>query len=174
MDIQPLLIQIASQYKLNPDGTHGISHWGRVLENGLKLAESEGGDLTVIRLFAIFHDACRQNDIIDPGHGKRGARLAEQLLSGHPELSSSQLELLMEACQFHTDGRTKADLTVMICWDADRLDLSRAGIKPHPRHLCTSTAKERSIITWANQRAQSNFSPHFVESEWRPAFFVKE
>ena len=57
MDLIHLLSEIALQYKLNPDGAHGLSHWARVLENGMRLAEIEGGDRTVIRLFAIFHDA---------------------------------------------------------------------------------------------------------------------
>jgi uncharacterized protein len=170
MDIKPLLSQIALQYQLDPNGTHGISHWGRVLENGLRLAETEGGDRTVITLFAIFHDACRHNQSLDPGHGKRGAELADQLLRNHPAVNSSQLELLKTACRHHTDGATDAEITIQVCWDSDRLDLLRAGFRPSPRKLCTATAKQRSVIDWANQRALSNYSPIFVESEWKPIF----
>ena len=173
IDIPPLLSQIASQYTLDPDGTHGISHWGRVFENGLRLAEVEGGDLMVITLFAIFHDACRQNQSLDPGHGKRGADLAGQLLKTHPSVSSNQLELLKTACRHHTDGKTEADITVQICWDSDRLDLLRAGIRPSPKKLCTTTAKGKSLINWANHRAVSNYSPDFVTAEWRPIFLAK-
>ena len=37
--IQPEMIrEILSNYSLDVMGIHGISHWGRVLENGLKLA----------------------------------------------------------------------------------------------------------------------------------------
>ena len=173
IDISPLLAQIAAQYQLNPDGLHGISHWGRVLENGRRLYETEGGDLMVITLFAIFHDACRINQSVDPGHGKRGAALAGQILEDHPSVSSSQLEWLKMACRQHTDGKIEADLTVQICWDSDRLDLLRAGIHPSPNKLCTRSARDRSLIEWANQRALSNYSPNFVESEWRPIFLAK-
>jgi uncharacterized protein len=173
IDISPLLTQIAAQYLLDPNGTHGISHWGRVLENGLRLAETEGGDMTVITLFAIFHDACRHNQSLDPGHGKRGAILADRLLKDHSSVSSRQLDLLKIACHQHTDGKTEEDITIQICWDSDRLDLLRAGIQPSPNKLCTKSAKDKSFIDWANRRALLNYSPNFVESEWKPIFLAK-
>ncbi|MBT5083254.1 MAG: hypothetical protein HOM62_22025 [Rhodospirillaceae bacterium] len=46
-----------------------------------------------------------------------------------------------------------ADITVQTCWDADRLDLGRAGIVPDPRYLCTDAAKEPRMIEWAHNRA---------------------
>ena len=171
IDLKLFLGDIAEQYRLDPNLAHGISHWARVLENGLKLAEVEGGDKTVISLFAIFHDACRYNQTLDPGHGARAARLAKKLLSGHPLVSSNQLRLLTKACRDHTSGRTRANISVQICWDSDRLDLARVGIMPHARRLCTRTAKYPSIINWANDRALTKFSPSYVEQEW--ALFFK-
>ncbi len=168
--LNPFLRDIAKQYRLDPGLTHGLSHWARVLENGLKLANIEGGDITVISLFAIFHDACRHNQSLDPGHGARGARLAEKLLSGHPLVSSRQLRLLKKACRDHTNGRTQADISVQICWDSDRLDLARVGIRPHPQKLCTRAAKDPSVINWANDRALIEFSPFYVNQEWVPFF----
>ena len=47
IDLLYFLSKIAPQYKLKPNGAHGLSHWARVLENGLRLAEIEGGDTTV-------------------------------------------------------------------------------------------------------------------------------
>ncbi len=170
IDLIYFLGKIAPQYKLNPNGAHGLSHWARVLENGLRLAEIEGGDTTVIRLFAIFHDACRHNQTRDPGHGQRGAVLAGELLQGYPEVSQEQLNLLQIACRDHTDGETQAELTVQICWDSDRLDLLRVHIKPSPARLCTGAAKSDEILNWANRRARSKFSPKYVESEWVHAF----
>ena len=166
----PLLSKISLQYKLNPDGAHGLSHWARVLENGLRLAEIEGGDLTVISLFAIFHDACRHNQARDPGHGQRGADLAGELLRGYPGVSPEQLQTLQIACKYHTDGETEAELTVQICWDSDRLDLLRVLIKPSPDRLCTNAAKSKEILTWANKRARRKYSPEYVSSEWAPIF----
>jgi uncharacterized protein len=168
--ILSLLEAIAAQYRLDPQGTHGLNHWGRVLETGVRLAETEGGDLTVIRLFAIFHDACRHNQTRDPGHGARGAALAEQLLGDLSLVSKGQLDLLTLACQNHTDGKTTADLTVQICWDSDRLDLARVPIMPSVKYLCTETAKKDQFMHWANQRAIANYSPHFVRRNWEPIF----
>ncbi|HDD62187.1 MAG TPA: hypothetical protein ENF22_06640 [Chloroflexi bacterium] len=170
MNLGPLLSKISIQYKLNPDGVHGLSHWARVLENGLRLAEIEGGDLTVISLFAIFHDACRHNQARDPGHGQRGAVLAGELLRGYPGVSPEQLKILQVACRDHTDGETEAELTVQICWDSDRLDLARVHIKPSPARLCTNAAKDKEILAWANHRARSKFSPDYVSSEWLQIF----
>ena len=166
IDLKPFLGDIAEQYRLDPSLAHGISHWARVLENGLKLAEVEGGDKTVISLFAIFHDACRYNQTLDLGHGARAAKLAKKLLSGHPLVSSNQLRLLIKACRDHTNGRTRADISIQICWDSDRLDLARVGIIPQPRKLCTRTAKDPSVINWANDRALREFSPSYVDLEW--------
>jgi len=170
MDLSPLLTQIASQYQLTPNGTHGLSHWGRVLENGLKLFKIEGGDEIVITLFAIFHDACRHNQSLDPGHGNRSADLADSLLRGNPLVTDSQLDLLKTACRQHTDGKIKGDLTIRICWDSDRLDLARVGIRPRVRYLCTDSAKSKPIIDWANMRAKNNFTPDFVKFDWNKLF----
>jgi len=173
IDLLYFLRKIAPQYKLKPNGAHGLSHWARVLENGLRLAEIEGGDTTVISLFAIFHDACRHNQAWDPGHGERGAVLAGTLLKGYPGVSQEQLQLLQYACSTHTDGETEAGSTVQICWDADRLDLLRVLIKPSPDRLCTNAAKTTEILTWANKRARSKHSPEYVSSEWAPIFNPK-
>jgi len=172
LDLIPFLGDIARQYRLDPAHTHGLKHWARVLENGLRLAEIEGGDITVISLFSIFHDACRHNQVLDPGHGARGAALAERILTGHPMVSSKQITTLAKACRDHTNGSTKADLTVQICWDADRLDLARAGIMPKRRRLCTASAKDRSLIEWANKRALNDYSPPYVDKEWFPNFII--
>lgn len=173
VDLIQFLAPIAQQYRLDPAHTHGLSHWARVLENGLRLAELEGGDTAVIHLFAIFHDACRRNQSIDPGHGTRGAALAETLLGDLRVVTRQQLDLLVEACRDHTDGKTAADLTVQICWDSDRLDLARVAIMPNPAYLCTGAARSASILSWANQRAQANFTPPYVVDHWLPYFIQR-
>jgi hypothetical protein len=38
-------------------------------------------------------------------------------------------------------GGVDTDPTVQTCWDADRLDLGRVGIKPHPDFLSPFAAK---------------------------------
>ena len=56
------------------------------------------------------------------------------------------MELLTEALKYHSDGYTEADITVQVCFDADRLDLGRVGIKPAPHRLCTASAKSVDVL----------------------------
>jgi uncharacterized protein len=44
-------------------------------------------------------------------------------------------------------------VTVSTCWDADRLDLGRVGIEPHPDYLCTAEARHPETIAAAHGRA---------------------
>jgi uncharacterized protein len=64
-----LVKTVLDRYRLDAGGVHGIRHWGRVLENGRRLALLTGADLRVVELFAIFHDACRWHDALDHDHG---------------------------------------------------------------------------------------------------------
>jgi uncharacterized protein len=163
---RPLIEAIRNQYRLEWNGVHGVSHWARVYENGLRLAGSlPGVSIRVVELFAVFHDARRKNEGFDWGHGRRGAELAKQLRGALFELPDAEYELLHLACCHHTDGHTLADLTVLACWDADRLDLGRVGITPDPRYLCTAVAKDPVTIAWADDRARRREVPRFVIDE---------
>ena len=143
---------------------HGVVHWARVLENGLRLAEATGASVEVVTLFALFHDSRRQDDGYDTGHGFRGAKYAQSLRGTLIHLDNRSFELLYEACKLHTDGLTDGDITLQTCWDADRLDLGRVGITPLPNLLCSDAA--RGIIEWADERAVSEYEPEFVANEW--------
>lgn len=154
MNLDRLLHAVRAEYALSWNGIHGISHWTRVRENGLRLAEQTGAEIEVVECFAYLHDARRLNDNSDPGHGSRGAALARALQGGVLSLSGERLELLVYACTHHTDGLTEADVTVQTCWDADRLDLGRVGIKPDPDLLCTPAARHPSIREWAWERSR--------------------
>ena len=167
MNLADIIAEILSGYSLPARGFHGVVHWARVLENGLKLAESTGANVEVIRLFAVFHDSRRENDGTDDGHGRRGADLAATLRGRLFDLSGTDFALLYRACEWHTEGRTDADITVQTCWDADRLDLGRVGIVPSPKYLCTPAAKVTAIIDWAYSRSVKGYEPDFVTREWR-------
>jgi uncharacterized protein len=134
-------------------GVHGVAHWTRVRENGHRLARATGADKELVELFAFLHDCCRENDRTDPGHGERAADFAASLRGSLILLSDERFELLFEAIRDHEKGFTRADVTVMTCWDADRLDLGRVGIRPDPKYLCTAAAKERDTIAWAYRRS---------------------
>lgn len=161
-----LLKRILDGYSLPPRGTHGITHWARVLENGRRLAAPASADLDVVELFSVFHDARRINEAVDHGHGLRGLKLARELRGSFFELDDGRFKLLEHACAAHTSGHTRADPSVQVCWDADRLDLLRAGIRPNPDHLCTEAAKDPALIEWANARARARFVPALLREEW--------
>jgi uncharacterized protein len=166
-----LLLEIILRgYVLDREGLHGVRHWGRVLENGLRLAVVTGADARVVTLFALFHDARRENDLDDPGHGARGAALARSL---RPTASAGSLlrtipdaefECLLEACRVHTSARTHADVTVATCVDADRLDLPRCGIVVDPARLLTDAARDPAVLGWARARSISDHAGEGLET----------
>lgn len=156
---------IVGGYELNPMGIHGLPHWGRVMENGRRLAKAADADPLVVDLFALFHDARRRNESSDPGHGARGAALARELRDALPALADGQLDLLCNACAYHTDGRVDPDPTIGVCWDADRLDLWRVGIPPFGDLLSTEAARDPAVLSWARERSSEYVVPAFVE-EW--------
>jgi uncharacterized protein len=135
-----------------------------VLENGLRVAETNGADREVVALFALFHDSRRVNESRDDGHGLRGGELAQSLRGTLIHLDDGRFDLLFQACRLHTDGLTDGDPTLRACWDADRLDLARVGIMPKPDRLCTETARE--LLGWASARAVNNYAPTEVLASW--------
>jgi uncharacterized protein len=130
---------IVGQFPLGRASEHGPSHWRRVEQNGLYLAQWSGARPDVVRLFAVFHDSRRLNELNDPEHGMRGAQLAKDLRGRFYELDDPGFSLLAEACCIHTEALSHADPTIGTCLDADRLDLPRVGITPDPVYMSTET-----------------------------------
>ncbi|HPH98452.1 MAG TPA: hypothetical protein PKW33_20625 [Anaerolineaceae bacterium] len=148
-----LLARLKNEYLIDWNGLHGFSHWCRVRENGLFLAEENGANKKVVEYFAFFHDNQRWNDGIDPDHGRRVSQLIRSKFVALLDLTHEELDLLCQACDDHNDGQTEADITIQTCWDADRLDLLRAGIQPDPQFLCTREARRPETIRWATERS---------------------
>jgi len=121
---------------------HGPAHWRRVEQNGLLLATKTGADVTVVKLFSIFHDSRRTNEGTDDGHGARGAAFAEELRGEFFDIDDGRFALLQEACTWHTDRTFSNNPTIGTCWDADRLDLGRVGMIPNPEFMSTEFGKE--------------------------------
>ena len=141
MDYKNLWKIAASQFALGRGSIHGPSHWKRVEQNGLLIAEETGADARVITLFAIFHDSRRINEYTDHGHGSRGAAFAASLRGTHFSMEDEAFALFVAACEGHTDGLIAPDKTIAACWDADRLDLGRVGITPDHRRMGTLPGK---------------------------------
>lgn len=134
--ITPTLFDaVMAQYRLDADGIHGLRHWQRVERFASRIAAEEQIQSDVFSLFALFHDACRRNDGRDPFHGPRGAELVRQFHGTYFNLPLAELDRLCEACEGHTRETHHDDPIISICWDADRLDLTRIGIQPDPALL---------------------------------------
>ena len=142
-----LVGRVRQAFRLDWQGIHGAGHWARVAFHGRSLASDLGVPTLVPRLFALLHDSQRCHEGRDRDHGPRAAQFVRRLQAeGTLELSSTDLDLLMLACEGHSEGAREAPLIVQVCWDADRLDLGRVGIYPDSRRLCTSPAKHAGVI----------------------------
>ena len=152
---QAFIEHCCQAYKMDHDGYHGFYHWMRVLQNGRQLAKAEGANSKVVELFCLLHDTQRRNENYDPEHGMRAAQFAKTLRCKWFDVTDTEMELLTEALVHHSEGYTEGNRTVRVCWDADRLDLGRVGIRPAPDRLCTTTAKRADIISAAYSRSRS-------------------
>jgi uncharacterized protein len=137
-----------------------------VLENGRRLSNITGAKTHVVELFAVFHDSQRINEGIDDGHGRRGADLARELRGIVFELADEDFDLLIQACDLHTEGYMDGDVTIRTCWDTDRLDLGRVGTTPRAERLCTEGARDPNFMKWAVKRGEDLIVPTLVFSEW--------
>jgi len=129
--------------KIDINGLHGINHWRRVCDVGMKLAKLNNADSLVIKHFAFLHDIAREDDFLDKEHGRRSAKFITNNKEVFNELDSHQLAQLIEAVKNHnSDGYKSDDITIQTCLDADRLDLPRVGVWVDADYLQTKEAKD--------------------------------
>ncbi|NDW11965.1 hypothetical protein D0T50_03555 [Bacteroides sp. 214] len=139
VDMDKVIEFVTKGYKLGD--LHGLPHWQRVERNGSILAQP-GVNPYVVKLFAYFHDACRESDGRDIEHGIRAAKMIESLRSTLlKNLTNNEFLQLMAACELHTTTIRVGDLTIDTCFDADRLDLGRCGIVIAPNRMATSKGR---------------------------------
>lgn len=141
LDFEALYTRARREFRLKST-LHGPDHWRRVEVNGLALAPHTGADIVVVRLFAIFHDCKRQDDMDDPEHGRRAATFLAEQRTYLFDIPDEVFALLREAIAHHADGTTHHDPTIGTCWDADRLDLTRCGMVPSPDFFSTRVGRE--------------------------------
>ena len=145
IDYSAIWEKMIDHFSLGDWSPHGPTHWKNVERNGVMLCKLNGADETVIRLFAVFHDAERENDGHDPDHGRRAAALAQMLRETDFSIDDLRMNLLTEALSYHNDGLTSECVTIGTCWDADRMDLPRVGITPRPDLMSTEHGKEFAV-----------------------------
>jgi uncharacterized protein len=131
-----------SIFMCGPHSIHGPSHWQRVDTFGLDIAKTCGADLMVVRLFALLHDSCRQDDSADLDHGPRAAEMLDRIVPTIFSLDQNRFELLKQAIRLHTSGLTTNDPTIGTCWDADRLDIVRVRMTPSAQYMSTVAGKD--------------------------------
>lgn len=146
IDFAKLQEAVYEQRSFDDASVHGVSHWKQVEYNALLLAKMNGADVTVVRLFAIFHDSRRVDDGYDEEHGPRGAELAKEWRGKYYELDDERFEMLYRACKEHTTTRSTGNVTIDTCFDADRLDLPRVLILPDPDRLATNAGKKIATL----------------------------
>lgn len=123
-------------------------------------------------LFALFHDSMRLDDGHDSEHGRRGWELAARLRDeGLYRLSDTRMEVLEVACTLHDEGGVSSDPRLGACWDADRLNLWRVGVRPNTLLLSTSAAKRAERIAWAKdlQKRFSSWQLLLPRFDWKSA-----
>jgi uncharacterized protein len=136
--------EIVKPFMKNEEGIHGLAHSLRAAHFAKMIAKSEcPGSLDDTIIGAFLHDIGRTDDSNDRTHASRSAEIAEELLKRHwPDLNH---EKILFAIMRHGDGLISEDPIIGTIWDADRLDLSRLGIKINPELI--STEKARQILT---------------------------
>ena len=141
IDFDALWKVVISDFKGDCRSIHGPEHWRRVEANGLAIAARNEASVSVVRLFALFHDCCRIDDGSEFVHGELAAQYAATLRGKIFDIDDKSFEQLQYACHWHTHGKISGDPTIGACWDADRLDLTRIGIIPNPRLLSTDAGR---------------------------------
>lgn len=153
---------LRQQFLLDWDGIHGATHWARVLRLGRHLAQENGADIEVVTLFALLHDSCREDDNRDPGHGLRASIVVRAQNGILFDINDNQEDRLAAACEGHSKGGLSDDVTIQVCWDADRLELGRLAITPDPHRLGTDTAKRLSRHAWPYEHIGRSDGPSLL------------
>ena len=141
-DVSELRRFSANRWPMGMGETHGVEHWDRVAMFG-RLLYQEVADMDVIMAFSYLHDSERKDNAEDIEHGIRASKLVDIIrYSQLRDLSDEQIRKLKRACELHTVAHKTGDITIDICFDADRMDLLRVGIVPLPERMATIRGAE--------------------------------
>ncbi len=122
------------------------------MHHGIAIGTERSADLLVVELFAFLHDSQRHKDDEDHQHGRRAAEYARSLNTVYFELSAKRMNDLCKAIEHHSGGKVHDQATIQTCWDADRLDLGRVGIKPSTKFLSQGAVKHiEEAYRWSRE-----------------------
>ncbi|GEM45044.1 hypothetical protein [Deinococcus cellulosilyticus] len=159
-DLHAFLLE---QFQLPLSSIHGPAHWARVGRIGQRLAAHSTADPVVLELFSLLHDSRRKNDDWDLEHGPAAAKAMLKWRGQYFDCTDQQFEVLQYAVQHHTTGKPTDVVTIGACWDSDRLDLMRVGIRPDPKYLSLPHSREESTILWAINQSLQEMYPGMEE-----------
>ena len=116
------IILVAKGFYARKDRAHDLDHALRVRAWGIKLAQEEGADVTIIELAALLHDIGRSG-AVEKTHAESSAGLAVNILQkhGYPD---NIVWKVKEAVISHSRqaGHEPASLEAKVLYDADKLD----------------------------------------------------
>lgn len=88
--VAALVAQVIDRSPIALSFVHGEEHWRRCALAGHKLAAlTPEADELLVLLFALLHDSCRVSEEHDPGHSRRAAEWAQELLEDGELLTTS-------------------------------------------------------------------------------------
>jgi uncharacterized protein len=106
--------------------SHDFSHIERVFQLALKIGRSEGADLRIIGIAALFHDIGRESEEASGGtlcHAAVSAAMTAELLAKHHE-EQAQITAICECIATHRfrDNNPPQSIEAKCLYDADKLD----------------------------------------------------
>lgn len=158
--------KIIDNFELNPiESLYGQGHWGRVINNGLKLSQLLDNDNIsekVVVLFGLLHDVKRKNEEThDLDHGYRASQFIQNEMLPYLNITEDELKELCTACTIHDRKEKSNNLTIGVCLDANYLDIPRKGIDIEPSFL--NFLEESTVIQeQAEISAMEQKTPKFI------------
>ena len=140
------MFRVYSKHVRFSSAKHGLDHAVVTAELARLLAEKECPDYSFdAAIGGCFHDIGRVNDQADGDrHAFRSSQIAEKIIVKH--WKDLRLKEIIFAIRHHADGKVTNNKLIGCIWDADRLSLSRLGIKVNKSFLSTKTAKRYADI----------------------------
>lgn len=127
---------------------HGFLHSKYVEAFGLIMVEEYAKenivvDKDVVQWFAYLHDSMSKDKKYDPKHGEKAASYIDEIRNDYlQDLSEIQIVKLKKACTLHSTIISTGDITIDVCFDADRLDSPKFGRVTDIEKMATRIGKD--------------------------------
>jgi len=124
-----LIQRVVFQFALSRQGIHGPMHWGRVMENGLRLADETGANKNIVSLFALLNYNLRDKRPIyvrddDPAYEFITAIHLTGKCLYPDERAGDEYKLTLRGHELHA-GQNSATLSDFHAHDENRIPIYR-------------------------------------------------